>query len=162
MLLPFRRLLLVALLSLGNLLPLIPCGASAPFVAVDAKKGTVAPVVVHTPNGSNTEEDWEELSKTLEQDRFNLLPRGIKVFREVIQKMTGETPPVVAGPDVSQGIVLVLMEEAPAEIRKDPEIIKALASTGEDTYNANEAFYIRTDPKRTLLLRDRRCRAGQG
>jgi hypothetical protein len=47
---------------------------------------------------------------------------------------------------------MVLMQDAPAELRDDPQVQKALAADPNDPYAANEAFYIRSESNRVVLI----------
>ena len=132
-----------------------PLAAPAEFVAVRHNPDFVLPEIVF-PAGDDTRAgfDFEKLSKTTQvQDRWvqvNPALEAVRYLREGIQRMTGKTLPVVAGKD--KGIVLTTLREAPPEVQNDPEVKKALRNTGEDAYNANEAFFIRTEPDRILIV----------
>lgn len=100
--------------------------------------------------------DWEELQK-LSPKKIGRHPGGpllsaVPYLREAVQRMTGNELPVVSTNDLSHGIALTLLKNAPAEIQTDPKVIAALAGSGEDTYNANEAFYVRSEPSRVLIV----------
>lgn len=77
---------------------------------------------------------------------------GVQYLQEAVEKMTGWELPHERKEDVSNGIILMLLAKAPDEIKNDQKIVDALKTTEEDDYNANEAFYIRTEPGRVLIV----------
>jgi len=72
-------------------------------------------------------------------------------LQEAVKKMTGTALPIENKADVSKGIILTTLAKAPA-LGNDAEVKDALKSTGEDAYNANEAFFIRTEQNRVLVV----------
>lgn len=100
--------------------------------------------------------DLDKLEKTSQiQDRYEQQDttwEAVRYLREGIERMTGHRLDVVSREDKSRGIVLLLFSDAPEEIRADAKIQEALRTTGEDIYNANEAFYIRTEAERVLIV----------
>jgi hypothetical protein len=126
-----------------------------PFVAGEPG-GTVAPIVIETlPDHGGKPMNWNELEKAV------LLPSpspakpligAVHYLREAIIRMTGKTPAVEEGGAMSRGIVLMRLENAPPEIRNDEEILNALRNDGRDDYNAVEAYYLRSEPERVLVI----------
>jgi hypothetical protein len=76
---------------------------------------------------------------------------ALNYLREGIQKMTGKTLAVVDSDDAASGIVLTTLAAAPAGIAAYKSQI---ASDDSDIYNANEAYYVRTEssPRRVVVL----------
>ncbi|MFW6039013.1 MAG: hypothetical protein ACOC9P_00870, partial [bacterium] len=73
-------------------------------------------------------------------------------LREGIAKMTGQTPEVISTNDLSRGIVLTTLDAAPSALRNDPDVRDALKNTGDDAYNHNEAFFVRSEDERVVLI----------
>ena len=132
-----------------------PLAAPAEFVAVRHTPDFVLPEIVF-PAGEKAESvfDYEELSKISQSyDRYvqkNPALEAVRFLREGIERMTGKTLPVVTNKD--KGIVLTTLRNAPPEVQNDPEVKKALQNAREDACNANEAFFIRTEPDRILIV----------
>ncbi|MHB9110800.1 MAG: hypothetical protein ACYDCO_27415 [Armatimonadota bacterium] len=72
-------------------------------------------------------------------------------LQEAVQKMTGKAPPIVNKDDLSKGIILTTLKQAPA-LGNDPAVKEALKERPEDNYNAVEAFFIRTEKDRVLIV----------
>jgi hypothetical protein len=77
---------------------------------------------------------------------------AVQYLQEAVQRMTGRELPITFDDDLSKGIVLTILENAAEDIKSDPKIIQALSSEDKDAYNAVEAFYIRTESERILLV----------
>jgi len=73
-------------------------------------------------------------------------------LREGIRKMTGVAPAIVNKDDLSRGIVLITRTGAPAALRNDPEVKEALKEDPNDHYSAVEAFFIRSEKDRVLVV----------
>jgi hypothetical protein len=69
-----------------------------------------------------------------------------------LKRMTGKDFVITSTNDLSKGIVLVLLKNAPADIRADPEVRRALRPDSKDPYASNEAFLIRSERNRVLLV----------
>lgn len=78
--------------------------------------------------------------------------RAAEFVKEAIEKMTGKKIPIKCDRDISRGIILLTISGAPKEIKNNPEIVKALASNGRDTYNNREAYYIKTEANRVIVI----------
>ncbi|HQL65363.1 MAG TPA: hypothetical protein PLS78_05840, partial [bacterium] len=78
--------------------------------------------------------------------------RAGSFIQESIKKMTGRIIPLKCSNDISKGIVLLMVKDAPDHIKNDPQIKKALANDGTDSYNNKEAYYIKTEPNRVLVI----------
>ena len=131
--------------------------APAKFLVAQPGEGFELPEIVFPEDSGNEESfDYGKLSKTSQvQDHYtqiNPALEAVRYFREAIQRMTGKSLPVVRRSDKSRGIVLTTLCAAPPDIQNDPTIQSALRNTGEDDYNANEAFFIRTEPDRILIV----------
>jgi hypothetical protein len=72
-------------------------------------------------------------------------------LQEGIRKMTGAEPPIVTKADVAKGIILTTLKATPA-LGNDPVVREALKESPEDGYAAVEAFFIRTEKERVLLI----------
>lgn len=73
-------------------------------------------------------------------------------LREGIERMTGQALPVLSTNDLSRGIVLTLLKDATPDIRGDTAINLALADHPGDPYAANEAFVLRSETNRLLVV----------
>ena len=80
-------------------------------------------------------------------DNFSLLTNW-----QPYQRLTGTSLDVTSGPDHDRGIVLTLRNLAPGKIRNDPAVIEALKNDGSDNYNDREAFFLRSEPDRLLIV----------
>lgn len=114
-------------------------------------------IYLHWDPGTDTGYDWNSLKRLNTDNRTpdNIMRLTVEYLVEAVQKMTGKTLNVSSRSDVSKGIVLMTYDGAPANLRQDPDIIKALANDGTDAYNANEAFFIRSEPDRLLIIANR-------
>jgi len=125
---------------------------AAPFVAV--APGVTAEIVLQYDPVAKTGFDWEKAKGLTWYDGTpaNHIKYAVNFLTDGLRRMTGKDLPVVSRNDLSRGIVLTLLSAAPATLRKDPEIVDALRNTGEDGYNDHEAFFIRSEGKRVLLI----------
>lgn len=78
--------------------------------------------------------------------------RAALFIQEAVKKMTGKTIPIQCSNEISKGIILLTINSAPEQIKNSPEVKKALANDGTDSYNNKEAFYIKTEPNRVLVI----------
>jgi len=154
-----RILIFSAILGLLSMVPAAQVFAAVPFVVTSPEKTFIPPVIVF-PDDKATDLsvafDYDELSKTSQiQNRYeqiNPALEAVRYLREGIFEMTGRKLPVIRSVDKSKGIVFTTLEQAPPDIQNSPEIQAALRNTGEDSYNANEAFFIRTESDRILIV----------
>jgi len=119
--------------------------------------GKVAPVFIR---GTGVEEQikgfsWNDVKGHL----FSPVPNPAKpilsaawYFQEAVQRMTGKEIAIQEGESDSEGIVFTLFSQASSEIQNDPAIKKALQRFDEDDYNEREAYYIRSESKRLLVV----------
>jgi len=153
-----RVLLFSAILGLLLMVPAAQVSAAVPFVVTSPEKTFIPPVIVF-PDDKATDPsvvfNYDELSKTSQiqnrLEQINPSLEAVRYLREGIFKMTGQKLPVIRSADKSKGIVFTTLKQAPPDIQNDPEIQAALRNTGENSYNANEAFFIRTEPHRILI-----------
>ncbi|MGB9642333.1 MAG: hypothetical protein ACPL3Q_03925, partial [Candidatus Ratteibacteria bacterium] len=78
--------------------------------------------------------------------------RAANFIQEAIEKMTGKKVPIVCSNDLSKGIILLTINRAPQQLRNNPEVKKALANNGSDSYNDKEAYFIKTEPDRVFVI----------
>lgn len=102
--------------------------AAAPaFTVVRHEADFKLPVIVFPyDRHGQTEFDWEKLSAAKQTQQHlkqkNPTVDAVRYLREGIARMTGRALPVVSGQELSSGIVLAIMADAPPEIRNDPAI----------------------------------------
>jgi hypothetical protein len=73
-------------------------------------------------------------------------------LRDAVERMTGKRLSITGGNDFSAGIVLLTLAQAPDSLKQDPAVVKALRDDGKDSYNANEAYYIRSEANRVVVI----------
>jgi hypothetical protein len=125
------------------------------FVVWSEKPGWQAPeIVLQFDPSHNTGFDWKLASARSGRDSSEAAKAGaaVEFLREGIQRMTRQRLGVINSNDLSRGIVLTTLDGAPAEVRNDPEVIAALCNDGSDPYNHREAFFIRSEPERVLIV----------
>jgi len=153
-----RLLLLVGLAACGG-------GAhapeSVPFLVHDAAAAFEAPrIVLHHDPATGAGWDWEAARaratvsnrKVFYRDEEMLAWGAAAYLEEGIRRMTGRSLVVESGPDIDRGLVLLTLAGAPEAIRTDPAVVAALAENGTDDYGHVEAYYIRTEADRVLLV----------
>jgi hypothetical protein len=82
---------------------------------------------------------------------LNKVRHAAHFLQESIRNITGKTLTIRNGGDRSAGIVLTTLAGAP-ELKEDRAVRKALANDGSDSYNDREAFYLRCEPARLLVV----------
>lgn len=119
------------------------------FVASSPDADFPLPPIV-LPTGIN----WAEINhpKWFEDTPSITIGRAVLYLREGLEEMTGRKFPVESRTDLSAGIVLVLMSNAPPDIQNDSEVRRALRADPKDPYAATEAFFIRSERKRLLMV----------
>lgn len=159
------RLSLLVLALLLMAASAVGAAAPIPFIAADpAGKTPLARIVVQHDAEKGTGYDLEALGRLNRQ--IGSVPemvvlRAARYLQEGIRRMTGQEPPLVNDADLSRGIILTLLSGAPASLQNDPEVREALRNTGEDAYNANEAFFLRSEKDRLLIVANTPLRAGR-
>jgi hypothetical protein len=121
-----------------------PAAFAEPFVAVDPARAEPAPIVISA--------DWEAITgpRVPANSPDAKLRDSVLFLQDAIRRMTGKTPAVASkSPDLSRGIVLTL---ATPELLADPAIAAALKNDGSDSYNDREAFYLRSETARLLVV----------
>lgn len=144
------------LLLSGLLAPLLgsPCAADpvvpTGFVAYKPIERFPLPeIVLQYDPASKTGLPWVEPKPG---DLSTLSGWAVAYLRDGLHRMTGRAYPVANKPDLSRGIVLVLLKYAPADIRDDAEIRQALKPDPRNPYAANEAFFLRSEKHRVLVV----------
>ena len=114
------------------------------------------PIVLQYDAAEKTGFDWARLDAlpyyALPTEDGATAIRAARYLREAIRRMTGKEPDVSSKNDLSRGFVLALLKNAPADIQNDKAVIAALKNDGKDNYNANEAFFIRSEVGRVLIV----------
>jgi len=114
-----------------------------PYVAVDPAREEQPPIVIWLEPGLLSRPGLHPLSTDAK------LRDAVGFLREGIGRITGKSPGVVRGTDRSEGIVLTLLTDA---LSGDPEIAAALRNDGSDEYNDREAFFLRSEAGRLLVV----------
>lgn len=126
-----------------------------PFVAaMPGADGAKATIVLQYDPAAKTGVEWEKAKALPWYDGTpaNTMKYAVNYLVDGIRRMTGKELPVVSRNDLASGIVLTTLAGAPKSMQTDPEIVQALRNTGKDGYNDREAFFIRSEPRRVLLV----------
>jgi hypothetical protein len=130
------------------------CGAQASFVANDPTAARPADIVLAGDAARGTGFEWAKVSRlppyaatqqALARDAARYLQAGL-------EKMTGRAPAVRSSADLKSGIVLLLLADASPELQSDPAVAAALAVDDSDRYSHREAFFLRSEGTRQLVL----------
>jgi hypothetical protein len=81
-----------------------------------------------------------------------IMSRAACYLREGLQRMTGRSFTIISTNDLSKGIVLTLLNGADASIRNDPDVQSALRADPKDVYASQEAYFIRSESNRLLIV----------
>jgi hypothetical protein len=125
------------------------------FVVVSDSAGFVPPdIVVQYDPGDGSGANWPDIVKLpLTWSTYpGKLRDAVQFLQDAIEKMTGRTLAVRSSADLLHGIVFTTLAGATPDIRDDRRVRRALANDGSDAYNANEAYYIRAETERTILV----------
>lgn len=135
---------------------------AAPYTVSQPERETSILLYYDAENGVGM--DWEGLTKSGRELSSPYKPAldAARYLQEAILKMTGKQPDITSGKDVSQGIVLALYKDAPEEIRNDPKVAAALRAVEGDKYGHVEAFYVRSDKNRILVVANTPFGLGHG
>ena len=128
---------------------------SPEFVVWSKEAGfKLPPIVVQFDPESGTGIDWAKAEGRPWYDSSDPAKVGAVVgfLREGIERMSGQRVDVVNSKDLSRGIVLTTLAGATEDIRGDADVQAALKNDGSDAYNDREAFYIRSERDRLLVV----------
>ena len=111
-------------------------------------------IVLQWSPKAGTGYNWDAIKRLTTDDYRpdNVMRVSAEYMAEAIQRMTGRRPKIRSSNDLSRGIVLTTLAGAPESLRMDRRVQAALARSDEDLYNATEAFYIRSERNRVLLI----------
>lgn len=129
-------------------------GTAVAYTAFDPATKTPAAITLQYDAKANTGGNWSKqpaLQWHSHGDEVDHL-RAAAYLQEAITKMTGVQAIVTSTNDLSKGIVLSTLAAASSDIQKDPAVIDSLKNNGQDAYNANEAFFIRSEKDRVLVI----------
>lgn len=132
-----------------------PGAKPAGFVAASPETGFQLPeIVLQYDPAAQTGSDWAKVKQPQwwEATPPFVMGRAAHYLREGLQRMTGRAFTIVSTNDLTKGIVLTLLDGAGEDIRLDPEVRQALQPDPEDQYAAKEAFFIRSEPSRLLVV----------
>lgn len=125
------------------------------FVVHSEAAGFVPPgIVLQWDAGAGTGFAWKPDSERPWHDQSEAARActAVDFVRDGIARMCGRRLEVANSNDLSRGIVFTTLAGADAAIRKDPEVLAALRNDGSDGYNDREAFFIRSEANRLLLV----------
>ena len=77
---------------------------------------------------------------------------AVDFVRDGIERMCGRNLEVANSKDLTHGIVFTTLAGTTGDIRTDPEVMAALKNNGSDSYNDREAFFIRSEANRVLIV----------
>jgi hypothetical protein len=150
----FRFILALALLGIGGFSLPVSAANPVPYVVWQPDQRFRMPDIVLQFATDESGAEWEKVNnpKWYEATPPILLGRAARYVQEALQRMTGKEFSVNSTPDLSAGIVLTLMNGATDDIRNDPEVKQALKEDPKDAYAAKEAFFIRSEQNRLLVV----------
>lgn len=125
------------------------------FVAWSPESGFTLPPIVLAPGLiEQADIDWAQVDhpRAFHPTPPIMLGRAARYLQDGLKRMTGQSFPIKSRDDVTTGFVLVLFDSAPEDIRTDPGIRRGLLGDPDDPYANTEAFCIRCDPSRVLLV----------
>lgn len=127
---------------------------AVPFVAVDPALDAPAPIVLHFDPATGGGFDWRTLAgpRVIVGSPEARLRDAALFLQDAIRRLTGRSPEIRSDRDPDRGIVLVLRARAPADVADDPAVVRALRNDGSDAYNDREAFYLRSEANRLLVV----------
>lgn len=120
----------------------------------DAADFVMPRIVLQFDEEKDTGVDWKLAVDRpwYDQSEVKELGDALESLREGIEKMCGQRIEVVNAQDLSRGIVFTTLAGASEVIRGDSEALAALRSDGSDDYNHCEAFFVRSEPQRLLIV----------
>lgn len=112
------------------------------------------PIVVQYDSESGTGIDWKQAEGRPWHDWSDPAKVGaaVEYLREGIERICGQRLAVVNSNDLSRGIVITTLDGASEDIRNDTDVQAALRNDGSDVYNNREAFFIRSERDRLLIV----------
>lgn len=125
-----------------------------PFIVTMPEVEAMTEIVLQYDPAAKTGADWAKagaLQWYSSGPEVTLL-RSAQFLREGIRKMTGQALPVKSTNDLSRGIVLTTLATAPKAVRNDPNVQWALRDTGKNSDTADEAYYLRSETNRVLVI----------
>jgi len=127
----------------------------AGFIVHSKAPGFTPPkIVLQFDAQAGTGIDWNKASGRPWHESSDAAKAGsaVEFVRDGIERMTGRELEVVSGNDFSRGIVFTTLKAASEDISNDAEVIAALKNNGSDAYNDREAFFIRSEADRLLII----------
>lgn len=127
----------------------------AEFLAWSNKAGFTTPkIVLQFDPQKGAGFDWKLGSARPWYDSSDAAKAGtaVEFVREGIERMCGQRLDVVNSHDLTRGIVFTTLAGAGDDIRNDAEVVAALKNDGSNAYNDREAFFIRSEPERLLIV----------
>ncbi|MEO6847087.1 MAG: hypothetical protein ABI443_06370, partial [Chthoniobacterales bacterium] len=110
-------------------------GKPKPFVAYQPGENFQLPeIILQYDPVAKTGADWEGVKAPLWHEVSGpiMTGRAANYLRDGLKRMTGKDFPIMSKNDLSKGIVLTLLKNAPEDIRKDPEVQEALKANPKD------------------------------
>jgi hypothetical protein len=108
-------------------------------------------IVLQYDPATKTGINWADV-KDLPMGPAPELQYAVKYLGDGLKRMTGKEFVITSKNDLSKGIVLTLFKNAPKDIQNDREVQQALKANPKDLYAANEAFLVRSEKNRLLLV----------
>lgn len=128
------------------------------FTVHSIAEGFIPPkIVLQFDAQTGTGVDWQKAKGRPWHDGSDVAKAGFAVefVRDGIERLCGRKLEVKSGNDLSRGIIFTTLQAAGDDIRNDAEVIAALKNDGSDSYNEREAFFIRSEAERLLIVANR-------
>lgn len=129
--------------------------AEKTYVAWSAGQGFKVPqIIIRTEATDQSGIDWEALAKRPWSDNSEIrkMADAALYLAEGIEQMTGTRLKIRSSSDLQNGIVLVTLAAATEQIRSDVQVQEALAADTGDGYSQTEAWFIRSESSRLLVV----------
>lgn len=124
------------------------------FQVASATAGFVPPKIVVQYNAANNSGfNWTTAValRPFDSTDAGRLRNAVRYVQEGILKTSKQKLDIINSDDISTGIVFTTLAAAPS-LAGDTEITTALNSDGKDAYNNREAFFIRSEVNRLLIV----------
>ena len=124
------------------------------FVVADrATDFRVPKIIIQFNPDQNTGFDWGKAKGLFKLDGSDAgrLRSAVQYLQDGIRRISGQSLEIVSSNDLSAGIVLTTLAGAP-ELATDAEVVAALKNDGTDSYNDREAFFLRSESRRLLIV----------